>query len=145
MCSCKCWFHGVHAGVIDWDDYNCRPFEDNSRGWWVLARYMGPGAPCLCDCIKSIWMSIIWFEFFWGFLAAMGTTSEFHFFVFSRTKFCNQLSKVMVSWLWMMGQPFWSHCMWTTQLPKVLLVIPHCQKFSKSWPCLQTHIGPREP
>jgi chaperonin GroEL (HSP60 family) len=26
----------------------------------------------------------------------MGTTSEFHFFVFSRTKFCNQLSKVMV-------------------------------------------------
>jgi hypothetical protein len=45
----------------------------------------------------------------------------------------------------MMGQPFWSHCMWTTQLPKVLLVIPHCQKFSKSWPCLQTHIGPREP
>lgn len=31
MFSCKCWFHGVHAGVVHWGDSNCRPCEGNSR------------------------------------------------------------------------------------------------------------------
>jgi hypothetical protein len=31
MCSCKCWFHGVHAGVVHWGDSNCRPCEGNFR------------------------------------------------------------------------------------------------------------------
>lgn len=30
MCSCMCWFHGVHAGVVHWGDCNCRPCEGNS-------------------------------------------------------------------------------------------------------------------